>query len=80
MELMEAIKTCIDAKVSIQTYQCMPAEVWLEHEDFLEAFMDYDSGAINSYNDGDVLHLLSTEKDGVIFKTCAWTSELKVRE
>ena len=77
MELMEAIKTCLDARVNIQTYQSMPDEVWLEHEDFLEAFVDYDSIAISSDNDGEALHQLSAEKDGIIFKAYAWASELK---
>lgn len=81
MELMEAIKTCIDAKVSIQTYQCMPDEVFMEAEDFLKEFEAYDDSVISKdEDDGEELHLLFAEKDGIVFKAYAWASELKVRE
>ena len=58
MELMEAIKTCLEARVVVQTYASLPDEVYME----------------------TVLQLVMTEKDGVIFKAYAWTSELKERK
>ena len=76
MELMEAIKTCADAGVTVQCYVSMPAEVYIEHEDFLKEFKSYFIKELSTDED-DVLYLLSEEKDGIIFKAYIWKSELE---
>ena len=79
MELMEAIKTCVDAGVTVQCYVSMPTEVYIEAEDFLKEFKNYTIRELSTDVD-DALFLLSDEKDGIIFKAYIWASELKARK
>ena len=69
----------MEARVVVQTYASLPDEVYMETETFLNEFDEYVVRDISN-DDDDVLQLVMTEKDGVIFKAYAWTSELKERK
>lgn len=78
MDLMQAIKICVEAGVSVQIYASMPAEVYMSADMFFSVFSDYDVKGLNG--DDDVLAVVSAKKDGVIYKAYAWKRELKERE
>lgn len=72
MDLKEAIKTCLEANVTVMPMLTTEHTVWLPHEIFLQWFKEYE---VCVETENERLQKLVAVKDGIEYNCHRWKGE-----